>query len=172
MEKTALNFALEKTAGIFSRMGQMKDTFSHVGGAINKGLNSANPEEMERAAKLMSQTAGSLVGAGTTALLGAYGVKKIIDGLMNDHTRKAMLEDLIMCDPIIKQADPDKVKEFYATIHYMAPKLSGDRNIVRELLQNFIKFDRVDIASIKALADTQKSMLQGESQLMKGMFRG
>jgi len=159
----ALDFALEKTAGMFGNMG-------NVMGHIGKGMASADAETAFTAAGQMGKMGLGAAKFGAGAILGVWGAKKIIEGLMNDHTRKALLEDLLLNDIIISQADPEKVKSFYATIHHLAPKLSADKNIVRELLQNFVKFDRVDMNSIKAMVDTQKSMSSGESSMMT-MFR-
>lgn len=140
-------FAMQKTAGIIGNVG------SQIAGGFAGGLDDI--------AKAGAISAGAL----TATLLGGFGAQKVIDAASNSITRKALLEDLVLNDPIISQADEDQVKQYFATIHHLAPKLSQDKNIVRELLQNFIKFGRVDLASIKALADTQKSMIQGQEKL-------
>lgn len=145
VERTALDFALEKTASI---MG-------YVDGLNKTRINKIN----------------NLAGTATKGLLLGWALQSKIKSLMNDHAAKAMLEDLILTDPILKQADPERVKEFYATICYMAPKLKADKNIVRELLQNFVKFDRVDMASIKALADTQGVMSKGDKDMVGNIMK-
>jgi hypothetical protein len=138
------DFAMSKTAGVW--------------GAIQDGFSSNDLGRNMDATKLLG-------GYATSAVLGAYGMKKVIDGILNDRSRWGMLEDLMMNDGIISKAEPQRVKEFYATIHHLAPSISGDKNVVRELLQNFVKFDRVDINSVKALADTQKSFTSGQKGL-------
>jgi hypothetical protein len=85
--------------------------------------------------------------------------------IQNDTRRKALIEDLYSTDPIIKNADRDDVIEYYSTIFSVAPSISLDKNVVRELLQNFIKFGRVDIQTIKTLADTEKSMKQSKPDM-------
>jgi len=178
MNKSGLEFGLEKTAGMFGDLyhgaGTLRKSMgvggSTIFGDINAGLNSGVAKDAYAAAGQLGNIVGKAgIGAAKATVgiaLGVWGAKKIIDGLMNDHTRKALLEDLLLNDIIISQADPEKVKSFYATIHHLAPKLSGDKNIVRELLQNFVKFDRVDMNSIKAMADTQKSMSNGDTSLI------
>ena len=161
MTVNGYDFAMEKTAGIFNALKGMGSTMKNVHSQIGKNLSANNIEDVKAGQEAMLNSAKAAAGMGTSAILGGWGVKQIIDKIMNDNRRKALLEDLMMTDPIIKDADEDKVKEYYATIHHMAPKLSADKNVVRELLQNFIKFGRVDIQSIKSLADTQKSMQQG-----------
>lgn len=78
--------------------------------------------------------------------------------LQNDVRRKALIEDLIKNDPVIKNENKDKVMEYYATIFHIAPHISADKNTVRDLLHNFITFDKVDLNSIKLLADAEKSL--------------
>ena len=148
LERTALDFALEKTAGMGSGYMGARDYFKNT--EIG-GVNLAN-------AKMEGLNKG--VSTAAKALLVGYGLKMAVQKLMNKRENLAMVEDLMLTDPIIKQADPQRVKEFYTTIDYMAPAISKDKNVVKELLQNFIKFDRVDMPSIKALADTQKSLTQ------------
>ena len=59
---------------------------------------------------------------------------------------------------VIKSAPKDEVLAYYATIYNTAPTVSLDKNAVRELLHNFIKFGRVDINTIKTLAETENKM--------------
>jgi hypothetical protein len=146
----AYDMAMKKTASMYS--------------TIRDGFRSSDLKEIGMASKL---TAGSL----GTAMLSAFVIKKAFDKAMTDIKRKAMLEDLIMNDPIIRRADRDKVKQFYATIHSIAPKISGDKSVVKELLQNFIRFDRVDLNSVKTLADTQKSIVQAEGKGLEMMSK-
>jgi len=140
-DRKALDFALEKTAGMMN---------DFVGGLDGPGVQKVN----------------NVAGTATKGLLVGWVLKSAIQKMMNSHADKAMVEGLMLTDPILKQADPEKVKEFYATICYLAPKLKSDKNIVRELLQNFVKFNRIDLPSIKALADTQGSLSKGEVDVM------
>jgi len=143
----ALKAAMEKTAGFFG-------TVSAAGKTIGSGLNSAKIDDVATAAKL----SGGLAAA---AVIGGWGIKKVIDKISNDYKRKALLEDLILNDPILKQEDPNRVKEYYATIYMAAPDISADKSVVRELLRTFVKFGRVDINSINLLVDTQQKYIKG-----------
>lgn len=53
--------------------------------------------------------------------------------------------------------------EWYATIVHFAPTVSLDKNAVREILQGFARFGRVDLQTLKLLADTEKSMASDNS---------
>lgn len=95
---------------------------------------------------------------GTLLSLGANTFNSIKNKIQNDLRRKSLLEDLMRNDPIISKADKDQVLQFYATIFHVAPHLSADKNTVKDLLRNFITFDKVDLNSIKMLADAEKNM--------------
>lgn len=103
---------------------------------------------------------GKLFAAGG---LMAYGVNQLMTKLQNDTRRKALIDDLITNDPILKSAGKQQVMEFYLTIMQVAPSISLDRNIVKELLQNFVKFGRIDINTIKTLAEIEKTHSQTTS---------
>jgi hypothetical protein len=108
--------------------------------------------------------------ASAVATLGTVGVSiynSLKNKIQNDLRRKTLIEDLLQNDPIIKAADKDKVMEYYATIYHVAPHISADKNTVRDLLHNFLTFDKVDLNSIKTLADAEKSITGGQPNLDK-----
>lgn len=102
-----------------------------------------------------------LIVAGASLLKGGIGY---INELRNDTKRKALIEDLIKTDPVLKDVDHDQLMEWYATIYHFAPKFSLDRSAVREVLQNFARFGRLDINTIKMIADTEKSTADAKSK--------
>lgn len=96
---------------------------------------------------------GSLVGLGLL-------INKTVKNIKNDNTRKRLLAELQTSDPVLSQVDPDQLLEWYATIYHFAPNFSLDKAAVREVLQNFARFGRVDVNTLKMLADTEKSSQQ------------
>lgn len=118
-----------------------------------------NITNVANAAKSVFTAIGAGVGFG---VLTAYTFKRAKDKIQNDTRRKSMLSNLMETDPIIGQADKQQVLEYYATIFHVAPKISLDKNAVRELLQAFIKFGRVDMATLKMLADTESKATSRE----------
>lgn len=54
---------------------------------------------------------------------------------MDDLNRSALLQELIMTDPILKHQQPQKVLQAYQTMLRMAPHLAQDREVVRALLR-------------------------------------
>ena len=97
----------------------------------------------------------SVVGAIVT---GGLVIGKVINKIKNDIRRKSLLEDLRLNDPLLRDIDKAQLMEWYATIVHFAPTVSLDTNAVREILQGFARFGRVDLQTLKMLADTEKSM--------------
>lgn len=54
---------------------------------------------------------------------------------MDDLNRSALLQELIMTDPILKHQPPQKILQAYQTMLRMAPHLAQDREVVRALLR-------------------------------------
>ena len=126
------------------------------------------PESLEYAKKVGDALGAVSKGLGMSALTG-YGLKRIWDRIGNDHRSKAIIEDLIKTDPILREADRDQVLEFYATIYNVAPTLSKERPLVREVLTNAVKFGRLDLNTLKALIDAEGHAAENKSS---GSFLG
>lgn len=101
----------------------------------------------------------ALITAGIAGLAaGARGISAVHNKLANDPKRKRILEELVREDPLLRDADPDKLKEYYAVIYHIAPTLTLNKGALREPLKNFIRFDKVDIATMKTLAELEDKM--------------
>lgn len=116
-------------------------------------MNTAMLQPVESANRNLGRllTAGSLISGGI--VLG-----KIYGKIQNDIQRKSILEDIHLNDPILKNVDKGTLLEWYATIVHFAPTFSLDKNAVREVLQNFARFGKVDIPTLNMLAATEKNL--------------
>lgn len=138
MEKgAAYNYMMEKTAFNAQMLGQVADM---AAGASKAG----------------AVIAGITLSAGV--LQGIY------RQIQNDIRRKAIVEDLANYDPILKNVDKAKIKEWYATMMYYAPVMSADKQTAREVLTGFSRFDKVDLKTLKELADTELALAKGRSE--------
>ena len=90
--------------------------------------------------------------------VGAAALHKAYTKVHNDVTRKHIIQDLHLNDPILRDVDNEKLLEWYATIYHFAPKFSLDKNAVREVLQNFARFGRVDVNTLKMLAESERAL--------------
>lgn len=106
----------------------------------------------------------ALVTAGIAGLTAAArGIAAVHNKLANDPERKKILEDLVREDPVLRDADPEKLKEYYAVIYHIAPNLTLNKGALREPLKNFVRFDKVDLATMKSLAELEDKMKRGST---------
>lgn len=118
-------------------------------------------------AGLMSKMTLSTIGAG-------FAIKRVIDKIRNDINKKRLLEDLALNNPVLKQVPKDTLVEWYASICLYAPRLCTDKHTVAEVLQNFARFGKVDINTLKMLAETDSkvtSSLKNERESVFGALK-
>ena len=98
------------------------------------------------------------------AFVGGIGLKMLYDRLQNDKRAKTVIEDLMRTDPIISKEDPETVKQYAATVFNLAPSICRDKNVMKSILQNFIKFGTVDMKTVETLAGIQKTIDDSQSK--------
>lgn len=117
----------------------------------------APPSFWESAANKLVRLAGPMKALSSIAS-GGLVLKMLYDKINNDVTRKAILEDLSLNDPILKNIPKPQLLEWYATIYKFSPRASSDKTAVREILQSFAKFGKVDMQTLKLLSDIEENM--------------
>ena len=125
-------------------------SFATVTSPIKKVLNSF-------------EVAPSKFFAGATLAAAGNAMYKAYEKIKNDTVRKNLINDLHLNDPVLKNVPEEQLLEWYATIYHFAPKYSLDKTAVREVLQNFARFGRVDANTLKMLAETEKAMNSSDS---------
>lgn len=95
---------------------------------------------------------------------GGLFMKRVYDRINNDVRRKSLIEDIALTDPLLKTVDKAQLMEWYATIYHFAPKVSLDKVAVREVLQGFARFGKVDLQTLKMLAETEKALADPQSK--------
>jgi len=113
--------------------------------------------------KTLDINSGKLL-AGTTLVLGGMAINKAYNQIKNDATRRTIISDLHLNDPVLSKVPDEQLLEWYATIYHFAPKFSLDKNAVREVLQGFARFGRVDVNTLKMLAETEKAVVQADKE--------
>lgn len=121
---------MRKQSSMWEFLGNNKDSFAALGGALGAGM---------------------LVSKGLVA------ASDYVSNLSGTFEQKKLIKNLMETDPIIKNADPAQVMSFYKTICNMAPNLSVDVNMAKDLLHNFIKFGRIDMQSLKLMIEAEKA---------------
>jgi len=79
-----------------------------------------------------------------------------VDRAQHDTHHAAALHRLLVTDPIISEADPDKVVQLANTISAASPRASRDINFLRFALREALQYDGVPTHTYKDLATTQE----------------
>lgn len=96
-------------------------------------------------------------------VLGAVSLNHLYGKIKNDSRRRAIFESLCW-DPEFRDMDKSQLLEWFTTIYHYAPDITLDKVSVKELLKQFRQFDRVDIQTLKTLAETQKNVSESRSK--------
>lgn len=100
-----------------------------------------------------------LGGLGVAAGLGAV---RMIAGGMNRSKFEAALKMAVSRNPILQQADQERVKSLGDSIYSTAPHVSTDPNILGQILSNAIRQDgNIDIQTVKMLAELESRRSSG-----------
>ena len=105
------------------------------------------------------------IGTGLSmAALGTNVIKTLVNKIQNDMRRKAIIEDLATYDPILKNVDREQIKEWFATMYYYAPTMTADKNTVKEILTGFARFGKIDLSTLKTLAETEEKLRKARNE--------
>lgn len=116
---------------------------------INSTIN--NPTVKDKVSKIALIS----LGLGTLSA-GIQGINYVKRKLQQDPKRMRILEELTREDPVLKDADPEKLLEYYSVIYHAAPSITLNKGALREPLRNFIRFDKVDLATLKTLTEIEE----------------
>jgi hypothetical protein len=81
--------------------------------------------------------------------------QRLLDTSFQDTEQVAMLQNLMLTDDVLSEADPDHVLAMFNTIRETAPSLARDPNIMRVALRTAVQHDGISPFDIKTLADTE-----------------
>lgn len=71
-----------------------------------------------------------------------------------------VLQRLLLADPIISEAEPDKVQAIFRTIASVSPRAAKDPMIVGPVLKEALQYESLPIHMLKDLADFEKTTTQ------------
>lgn len=137
----AYNYTMEKTAG--------------VGKVLS--VAAADPKLTANVLKAVG------IGMSAAGISGTL-LKTLINKIQNDMRRKAIIEDLATYDPILKNVDREQIKEWFATMYYYAPTMTADKNTVKEILTGFARFGKIDLSTLKTLAETEEKLRKARNE--------
>ena len=102
------------------------------------------------------------LGMGATALgaLGAMAVSKVAKGFGAYSNRAAFdtaLQKAISSSEVL-QNDPEKAKRLATSIFSFAPTVASDANVLRNILDNSIYGESLDLQTVKAVTDLEEKL--------------
>lgn len=71
------------------------------------------------------------------------------------------LTRLIMTDPIISQAEPERVTEIYNTLRQANPEMMADINVARSVLRESLQYPHVPLNTVQNITSMRDSALKG-----------
>lgn len=142
-------------------------------GAVGKDdwIMSKAPEQasrgIEHAGNLMDQAGGrleSLFGDRFRKVLEDRDNRdqRHIDTSMNNARRQALVQNLMLTDEVLSEADPERVVALYNTFAEAMPDIAMDANVMRVALRSGIQHDGVAPFDLKQMMDTQMANQQKE----------
>lgn len=99
-----------------------------------------------------------------------------------DHVRRdakenvnqvGALQQLILTDPVIQQADPAQVEDIYATISSLSPTVSKDPMMLGPVMKEALQYGSIPIQQVKDLLEvenTQKRINKAEKEINSFSF--
>jgi hypothetical protein len=84
---------------------------------------------------------------------------KITDSLKN-HQRQLILQDLVINDPFISEADPELISQGYNTLRRLAPELSTNKEVVRSIMRQLVHTGGLSVYDADAMAKLEKTILE------------
>ena len=129
----------------------------------NKMNNEAYKYVMRKYAGLANivGTLSTVAGGVGTLASGIMMGKAYLAKLNNDTRRRAIIEDLARNDAILRQVPKDKLISWYGVIFQYSPRTSLNKEVTRDLLQSFARIGKVDLQTVKTLAETEKAVVGG-----------
>lgn len=92
----------------------------------------------------------------------AYQGQKKIDDAVDTSARETTIQQLMLSDPIIANADLERVRALYDTIAEASPMFAKNPHLMGPALKEAIQYESVPVQQVKDLLGTQKTQLEIE----------
>ena len=81
--------------------------------------------------------------------------QKLMDEGAGNARRQAVIQQLLLTDPVLSEADPEHVMSLYNSLTQAMPDVAGDPNVMRMALRSAIQHDGISPFDLKQMTDTQ-----------------
>lgn len=86
-------------------------------------------------------------------------IKQRLEEAQDEGQKQLTLQQLILNDPILQEADPEKVEMLYKTIASISPTFAKDKNMMATALKEAVQYDAVPVNMIKDIASIEKDII-------------
>lgn len=93
--------------------------------------------------------------------------KKYLDESKKKAESEAAIQQLMMSDPTISEADPEEVRALYETVSKLSPTVAKDPVILGPVLKEALQYGSLPIQQVKDLLEAEKNSLNNKIQLAK-----
>lgn len=107
---------------------------------------------------MLATSRGSLVDPGD---------KKFIEASRGKAMSEAAIQQLLMSDPTISEADPEEVRTLYETVNRLSPTIANDPVLLGPVLKEALQYGSLPIQQAKDLLEAEKNSLGNKVQLTK-----
>jgi hypothetical protein len=90
-----------------------------------------------------------------------------LDSSAHNVKSQALLQNLLLTDDVLSEADPDQVVSAYNTIRQAAPQLANDINVMRVALRSAVQHQGIDPFTLKNFSDTESARQEVEENQRK-----
>ena len=108
-------------------------------------------------------------GLGATGVaLGLAGVSAAVNAVSASglHSKfMSSLEGAVQKNVVLRQADPEKVRQYAETVFKFAPNVATDPNLLSSILANAIHGDGIDPMTIRTLSDLEGRFVENKSNV-------
>lgn len=170
--KETLSAGIDKVASVYDiPEDQHAEFISACGDELERSLAINGMDKEAGIASFMGQELGKTVGdevlkkgigLGATALggLGLMAINKVSKGFGASSNRAAYdtaLQKAISSSEVL-QNDPQKAKKMGDSIFSFAPTVASDANVLRNILDNAIYGDSIDLQTVRAVTELEEKL--------------
>lgn len=85
--------------------------------------------------------------------------EKQIDAAETEGKKQLALQQLILNDPVLQEADPAAVEDLYNTIASISPTFAADKNMMATALKEAVQYGAVPVNMLKDIASIEKDVV-------------
>jgi hypothetical protein len=139
-----VNLGVKKPYGLASGVTSGAGSTLGMRGSIPAALRGAHEDLIRGPAMLLGE--------------GKSKKQKEIDSELNDAKYEALIQELLITDPILSEEDEDKIIASFNTIKSVAPELAKDKNVMRVALRSAVQHDGITPFDLQQFIEAEKEL--------------